>query len=124
MSIATYLQNSSDLLQQKYHFSETTAGYYFGIPYIISAISSPILGILIDKIGKRALLCCLSSIILIIAFSSSMNMPECVRCKNELMPIVLVGIGSSIYCAVIWASIPYVVKQSALGTAFGVATAI
>jgi MFS family permease len=124
MTIIPYLQNSSDLLQTKYHFDKVAAGFYFGIPNIVSACASPPLGILIDKIGKRAILCCVSSIILIIAFSSSMNMPECYQCKNELFPLVLLGCGASIYSAVIWASIPYVVKESTLGTAFGVTTAI
>lgn len=85
---------------------------------------SPILGIAIDKIGKRALLIIMSSIVLIIAFSSSMMMGECYQCYNEVFPLTLVGIGYSIYAAAIWGSIPYIVKPSAVGTAFGLATAI
>jgi nitrate/nitrite transporter NarK len=77
MTIFPYLQIASDLLQQKYGFDKITAGYLFGIPYIISAVTSPFLGLMIDKIGKRALLICLSSVLLIIAFTSSMLMPEC-----------------------------------------------
>ena len=52
MSIFPYIQVASDLLQTKYHFDKITAGYLFGIPYIISAVSSPLLGILIDQVGK------------------------------------------------------------------------
>ena len=96
----------------------------FGVPYIISAISSPILGLAIDKVGKRALLICLSSSILILAYGTSMMMPECYQCYNEVYPLVLTGIGYSIYAAAIWGSIPYIVKPSAVGTAFGIATAI
>lgn len=124
MSIIPYNQNSSDLLQMKYHFDKITAGYYFGIPNIISAIITPFLGYTIDKVGKRAILCCFSSLILIIAFANSMESPECTRCKSELYTLALVGVGASIYSSVIWASIPYVVKEQALGTAFGVTTAI
>lgn len=100
------------------------AGYYFGIPYIISAVSSPFLGLLIDKIGKRGFMICLSSIILVIAFAMSMMAPECHQCNNELYPLVLTGVGYSIYAAAIWGSIPYVVDESAVGSAFGVTTAI
>lgn len=77
MSIFPFIQVASDLLQTKYHFDKITAGYLFGVPYIISACLSPILGIVIDKVGKRALLIISSSIILIIAFASSMMMQEC-----------------------------------------------
>lgn len=124
MTIFPYLQIASDLLQVKYHFSKVTAGYLFGIPYIIAACLSPFLGFLIDKIGKRAILISLSSFILIVAFTSSMFMPECEQCYNEVYPLVLTGIGYSIYAAAIWGSVPYVVSSNSVGTAFGIATAI
>jgi len=124
MSIFPYIQIASDLLQTKYHFDKITAGYLFGVPYIIGAVLSPFLGFAIDKVGKRALMICLSSFILIVAYGSSMMMPECDRCYNELYPLVLTGLGYSIYAAAIWGSIPYIVKPSAVGTAFGIATAI
>jgi MFS family permease len=123
MSVFPYIQISSDLLQTKYSFDTKTAGYLFGIPYIISAVSSPFLGLAIDKIGKRAFLICLSSAILILAYGTSMMMPGCYKCYNELYPLVLTGIGYSIYAAAIWGSIPYVVEPNTVGTAFGMATA-
>ena len=124
MSVFPYIQNCSDLLQKKYGFDKISAGYLFGIPYIISAIASPFLGAAIDKFGKRALLICMSSIILIIAFTASMIMPECDKCHNEIYPLILTGIGYSIYASAIWGSIPYVVAPEAVGTAFGLATSI
>jgi MFS family permease len=96
----------------------------FGIPYIISAISAPFLGMFIDRYGKRAALCCLSSVILICAYSMSMMMPQCDKCHNEVYPLVATGIGYSIYASAIWGSVPYVVKPHTVGTAFGLTTAI
>lgn len=124
MSVFPYIQVASDLLQTKYGFDSTTAGYLFGIPYIISACSAPFLGMFIDKFGKRALLCCVSSGILIMAYSISMMMPECDKCHNEVYPLVLTGIGYSIYASAIWGSVPYVVEPRTVGTAFGLTTAI
>lgn len=124
MSIFPYIQNSSDLLQLKYQFDLITAGKLFGVPYIISAILSPLLGLIIDKIGRRALMMAFSSVIFIIAYSASMIMPPCNKCYNEVFTLVLVGLGYSIYCACIWTSIPYVVKPSAVGSAFGMTTAL
>ena len=91
---------------------------------MIAAFASPVLGMAIDKVGKRAFMICLSSVILIVAFASSMMMPECYQCYNEVFPLVLTGIGYSVYAAAIWGSIPYVVKPNTVGTAFGIATAI
>lgn len=124
MSVFPYIQVASDLLQTKYHFDKITAGYLFGVPYIISACASPFLGLMIDKIGKRAFLCCLSSVILIIGFTTSMMMPDCDRCYNELIPLIFTGFGYSIYAAAIWGSVPYVVPAKSVGTAFGLATSI
>ena len=53
-----------------------------------------------------------------------MMMPECDQCYNEVTPLVILGIGFSIYTSGIWGSIPYVVKPTAVGTAFGIATTI
>lgn len=61
---------------------------------------------------------------LIIGFTSSMMMPECHQCYNELFPLVFTGIGYSIYASAIWGSVPYVVSPNAVGTAFGLATSI
>jgi hypothetical protein len=76
MSIFPYLQVVSDLMQVKYGLSSELAGALFGIPYTLTAIVSPFLGILIDKIGKRASLCIFSSIVLMIAFISSALLPD------------------------------------------------
>ena len=109
MSVFPYLQNCSDLLQRKYGFDKITAGYFFGIPNIIMAIVSPILGAVIDKYGKRAFLISLSSIILITGFICSTKMPECHQCYNEVYPLVIIGIGFTIYASTTWGSIPHVV---------------
>ena len=41
-----------------------------------------------------------------------------------MYPLVLTGIGYSIYAAAIWGSVPYVVTPQTVGTAFGICTAI
>ena len=95
-----------------------------GYPYLISAFSSPFLGFGVDKIGKRAVLISLSSVILITGFLFSMLLPGCDQCNNELTPLILTGVGYSIYASAIWGSIPYVVTPQTVGTAFGICTAV
>lgn len=53
-----------------------------------------------------------------------MTSPACHQCNNEMYPLVMAGIGNSISAAAIWGSIPYVVPESAVGSAFGVTTAV
>lgn len=55
MVIFPYIQYASDMLEKRFGFSDVTASTLYSLPYIISGVMSPILGIIIDKIGKRAL---------------------------------------------------------------------
>lgn len=127
MAIFPFIQVASKMLQVRFGFSEIEAGGLFGIPYTISAATSPFLGILIDRIGRRGLMIIASSVILLFAHITNMLLPSCDpgdHCYSELGPLVLVGIGYSIYAAALWGSIPYVVEAKTVGTAFGFCTAI
>lgn len=55
-AVFPYMQFVTLMLQTKYCIpdnSDNEAGKLYGIPYIISGISSPFLGYLIDKVGRR-----------------------------------------------------------------------
>lgn len=68
-----------------------------------------------------------SSIVLIATFAISMVLPDCPTespCYYEVIPLVMCGIGYSIYASVIWGSIPYTVEPRTVGTAYGICTAI
>ena len=54
MVVFIYISNSTTMLETQYGFG-SLAGTIYGIPYIISGVLSPILGFVIDKVGKRAL---------------------------------------------------------------------
>lgn len=47
-----------------------------------------------------------------------------VQDKSILLPYVLLGVGYSVYACALWGSIPYVVPEKLLGSAFGLCTAI
>ena len=47
-----------------------------------------------------------------------------VQDKSVLIPYVLLGVGYSVYACALWGSIPYVVPEKLLGSAFGLCTAI
>lgn len=101
------------------------AGALYGIPYYMSAILSPILGITIDKVGMRSVMILSSSVLCMIAclwvaFSPTYSEPS-YMC---LPPMIILGLGYSIYGAALWSCIPYTVPARTLGSAYGLTTAI
>ena len=125
MSIFPYEQLAPGIMQDQFSFSETAAGRLYALPYFISAVISPFLGIAIDKAGRRALFIMTSSILVILACFITIILPSYSTTNYSiLLPLILLGIGYSIYAAALWASIPYTVEPKVLGSAFGLTTAI
>lgn len=133
-AVFPYMQFVTKMLQTKYCIpdnKDNEAGKLFGIPYIISGISSPFLGFLIDKVGRRVIFILMSSVFLLAAHLMTMFLPTAVQpCSEatvsyaEIGPLILLGVGFSIYAAALWPCIPYVVEAKTLGTAFGICTAL
>ena len=104
-----------DILQQKFGYSDVTAGFVASSLILGTMICTPILGWFVDRKGKRATLMFLGSLLLIpchLLIGYTHFFP--------LIPIFLVGVALSLVPAALWAAIPLMVPESRLGTAFGV----
>jgi MFS family permease len=119
-------------------------GDLVGMLTIFAMFGSPLFGLLADKVGKRALLMMFSSALLIpvylmMAYWRSSHVltvyfPSSTSGQFELvqhhLPVLLLvtmgmmGIAFSLIPAVMWPSVAYLVKQSELGTAYGMMTMI
>jgi nitrate/nitrite transporter NarK len=110
---------AADLLQDKFGYSVATADRYASIPFFISACTSPFLGGIVDRWGKRAILltvsaACLSFAHILLAFFTI----------NPALALSIIGLSYAVYAAAIWPSVPFVVEEHQLGTAYGVVTAV
>jgi MFS family permease len=101
------------------HAAQTRAGVIMGIPYTISACISPFLGYAVDRIGQRAMLAMLSPVVLV-AVHLLLGFTK----LSPIVPLLGLGFSFSICSAVLWPSVPYVVKEQHVGTAYGVITAV
>ena len=111
MVIFIYIGNSEDMLVDKFGFTESEASLWYTTPYIISAFASPVLGLVIDKVGKRALFICASSLMILVACGISMVIPDSEKGdRNNLIfiPLSMLGLRYSVYAAALWGSVPYV----------------
>ncbi|HME36340.1 MAG TPA: MFS transporter [Candidatus Sulfotelmatobacter sp.] len=127
-----------------HHVTREAGGDLVGMLTLFTMFGTPIFGLFVDKLGKRALLMMLGSLLLIpvylmMAYVRSSNyvtiyLPSSADghfafVAHHLPPILLLtmammGIAFSLIPAVMWPSVAYLVDQNKLGTAYGLMTMI
>jgi len=127
-----------------HHVTREAGGDLVGMLTLFTMFGTPLFGLFVDKLGKRALLMMLGSLLLIpvylmMAYLRSVNyvtvyLPSSADghfafIAHHLPPILLLtmammGIAFSLIPAVMWPSVAYLVEQSKLGTAYGLMTMI
>ncbi len=97
----------------------STAGGITSIIIFASMVFAPFAGGLVDRIGKRASLMVLGSLLLIPA-----HLVMGITHWNPIPSMVVLGAAFVLVPAALWPSVPLVVEESRVGTAFGLLTAI
>jgi len=95
------------------------AGQYNSVLPLAAMVATPLFGLLVDKVGKRALFMMAGSFLL---------MPVYLMMAYQVtplwVPIVMMGIAFSLIPAVMWPSVAYIVHERRLGTAYAVMTLV
>jgi MFS family permease len=95
------------------------AGNYNSLLPLAAMIATPLFGLLVDKVGKRALFMMLGSILLMPVY-----LMMAYTNISLLVPVSMMGIAFSLIPAVMWPSVAYIVHQKRLGTAYALMTLI
>ena len=82
-------------------------------------IATPLFGLLVDKVGKRAMFMMFGSLLLMPVYLMMAYSPT-----SLYIPVSMMGIAFSLIPAVMWPSVAYIVEQSRLGTAYALMTLI
>ncbi len=105
--------------QHAHGLSLQEAGALNGHVFLAAIFATPAFGLLVDRVGRRALFMVVGSLMLFAVF------PILVYAKVTLwVSTVLVGIAFSLVPAALWPSIPLLVEPARLGTAYGLMTAL
>lgn len=96
-----------------------TTGRVMSVPYFLVAGLSPLLGGIVDRVGHRAVLSLVASLMLI-AVHTTMALSS----ASPVLPLIGQGMAYSLFAAVLWPSVTLVVEERLTGTAFGVMTSI
>ena len=97
----------------------TTAGGTTTIIIFASMVFAPVFGQIVDKIGRRASMMVVGSLLMVPAFlimGFTMVPPA--------FPMIMLGVSFVLVPAAMWPSIPLIVEKNRVGTAFGLTTMI
>jgi MFS family permease len=99
--------------------SREFGGFLSSLLTFAAMIFTPLFGLMADKIGKRALLMMIGSLLLIPVYLLLVYTKI-----NLIVPMAIMGISFSLVPAVMWPSVAYIIEESKLGTAYGLMTMI
>ncbi len=97
----------------------STSGGITSIVIFASMVFAPFAGSLVDRFGRRASVMVLGSLLLIPA-----HLLMGITHWNPIPMMVLLGVAFVLVPSALWPSVPMVVEESRVGTAFGLLTAI
>ena len=86
---------------------------------LFAMVATPLFGLLVDRVGKRALMMMFGSLLLIPVY-----LIMAYTRVNLYVPMAMMGVAFSLIPAVMWPSVAYIVEPSKLGTAYGVMTMV
>lgn len=110
---------STDFFHDKWNYSVLTAGRITSIVILASMILSPILGRVVDTIGRRGTMMMVGSLLLVPCY-----LVLGLTSLSPVVPMVIIGLAFSLVPAAMWPSVPLIVEEKSVGTAFGLMTMV
>lgn len=104
---------------ESHQISREAAGSMISFLPLAAMFATPLIGLLVDYIGKRALLMTFGSILLLPVYliMGYTNI-------TLYIPVIMMGIAFSLIPAVMWPSVAYIVEERRLGSAYALMTLI
>lgn len=124
ISIVCFNNFASNYYQVRFDYTTQQAGLVISIVYAVSAVLCPIVGRIVDKIGRRVIFLIISACCVTLVFVLFLLTPDSHKSLHPVFYTLILGLGDSINSSVIWACIPYLVESRTIGTAFGVSSSV
>jgi MFS family permease len=99
--------------------SRELGGFLSSMLTLFAMIATPLFGLFVDRVGKRALFMMYGSLLLVPVY-----LMMAYTHISLYVPMALMGVAFSLIPAIMWPSVAYIVDQSKLGTAYGLMTLI
>jgi MFS family permease len=114
-AIFPFTNHSPRFLQMKFGLTAAKGGLYTSYVMMASMIFTPLLGLLVDKLGHRGKIMIFGSLLLIPA-----HLLLGLTYLHPVVSFIILGASFSLVPAALWPAVPILVKEKFLGTAFGI----
>jgi len=104
---------------ESHNISRESAGFMISTLPFAAMIATPLIGLLVDFIGRRALLMTIGSILLLPVY-----LLMAYTDISLYIPVIMMGVAFSLIPAVMWPSVAYIVEEKRLGSAYALMTLI
>ncbi|MCT4615550.1 MAG: MFS transporter [Marinifilaceae bacterium] len=115
-AIFPFTKFAPDLMVQKYGFAEEFSGMIVGLLPIGTMILTPVFGAFMDKKGKSASIMMLGSLLLIFSHMIFAYLPG--NTAFAFCAMIVLGFAFSFVPAAMWPSVPKIIPESRLGSAY------
>ena len=105
--------------QEAHGATREAGGFLSSMLTLFAMVGTPLFGLMVDRIGKRALFMMLGSLLLIPVY-----LLMAYTHVSLYVPMAMMGIAFSLIPAIMWPSVAYLVPEEKLGTAYGLMTLI
>jgi MFS family permease len=116
-AVFPFLKYASDLMVNKFGIDQSVAGLIPGLLPFGTILLTPFFGNLYDRKGKGATIMVIGSIILIFVHSI-FSIPFIDQTVVAIILIIILGIGFSLVPSAMWPSVPKIIPEKQLGTAY------
>ena len=116
-SVFPFLKYAADLMVNKFGVQESLAGLIPSVLPFGTILLTPLFGNLYDRKGKGASIMMLGAVLLIFVHSM-FSIPMLNHWIIAIMLIIILGIGFSLVPSAMWPSVPKIIPEKRLGTAY------
>ena len=118
-AIFPFQRYATNFLEETLAIDAASAAKLFSCFPILAMVMTPMLGIFLDRKGKGATMLMFGSIIMIVChLSFAFILPACPQKWFALLLIVVLGISFSLVPAALWPSVPKIIDEKILGSAY------
>jgi len=114
-AIFPFTNHAPRFLQMKFGLTAAKGGQYTSYIMMASMIFTPLLGLLVDKLGHRGKIMIFGSLLIVPA-----HLLLGLTYIHPAFSFIILGASFSLVPAALWPAVPILVKEKFLGTAFGI----